>query len=170
MASNARRRRKRRSGEYRAPTTRREARERKAEATPAARRAPRQDRARRAARERPPSPWGSFPLVELTILISLVLLIAGFFIGQTRGTVMILAGVSLASLAALELSLREHFSGYRSHTTVLAGFVAVIVLGLGFVLEWPQLVKVGAGAVAFAACFYLFREAFKRRSGGLGFR
>ena len=59
---------------------------------------------------------------------------------------MIFAGISLASLAALELALREHFSGYRSHSSVLAGFVAVLVLGLGFVLAWPQVVKVGAGA------------------------
>jgi hypothetical protein len=165
MASDARRRRKRRSGEYRAPTTRREARERKSSVA-----APTSRRPRRGGRERPPSPWGSFPLVEITILVALVLLIVGFFAGGTRGIVMILAGISLASLAALELALREHFSGYRSHSSVLAGFVAVIVLGLGFVLEWPQSVKVGAGAGAFAVCFYLFREAFKRRSGGLGFR
>jgi hypothetical protein len=170
MASNARRRRKRRTGEYRAPTTRREARERKSAAAAPARRPARESRGRGRGREGPPSPWGSFPLVELTILIALVLLIVGFFMGEVRGTVMILAGLSLASLAALELSLREHFAGYRSHTSVLAGFVAVIVLGVGFVLEWPQIVKVGAGAGAFAICFYLFREAFKRRSGGLGFR
>jgi len=99
-----------------------------------------------------------------------VLLVTGFLMGNTRGVVMILAGVSLASLAALELTLREHFTGYRSHTSVLAGFVGVFVLGLGFVLAWPQLVKVGAGAGAFLLSFYLFREAFKRRSGGLGFR
>jgi hypothetical protein len=170
MASDARRRRKRRSGEYQAPTTRREARERKADTATVSRRPAHQRSGRRNPRERPPSPWGSFPLVELTILIALVLLIVGFFVGQTRGVVMILAGMSLASLAALELVLREHFAGYRSHTTVLAGFVGLIVLGLGFVLEWPQVVKVGAGAGAFAVCFYLFREAFKRRSGGLGFR
>jgi hypothetical protein len=171
MASNARRRRKRRAGEYRAPTTRREARQQKVDAgAPVSRRPARPRGGRRDPRERPPSPWGAFPLVELTILIALVLLLVGFFVGQTRGIIMIFAGMALASLAALELVLREHFAGYRSHTTVLAGFVALIVLGLGFVLEWPQIVKVGAGAGAFAVCFYLFREAFKRRSGGLGFR
>ena len=90
--------------------------------------------------------------------------------GSTRGGMMILVGISLASLAALELSLREHFTGFRSHTSVLAGFVGVVVLGLGFVFAWPQFVKVGAGAGAFLLSFYLFREAFKRRSGGLGFR
>jgi hypothetical protein len=102
--------------------------------------------------------------------VALVLLVVGFFMGGTRGGVMLVAGIALGSLAALELILREHFAGYRSHTSVLAGFVTVIVLGLGFVLGWSQGVKVGAGAAAFALSFYLFREAFKRRSGGLGFR
>jgi hypothetical protein len=145
-------------------------RERRSKAASEARRPAARERRRAGGRERPPSPWGSFPLVELTILVALVLLIVGFFTGGTRGLVMILAGISLASLAALELTLREHFTGYRSHSTVLAGFAAVIVLGVGFVLEWPQLVQVAAGAAVFAVCFYLFREAFKRRSGGLGFR
>src|SRR5882762_7734790 len=107
MAASARKRRKRRSGEFRAPTTRSAARE---AAAPPARRPARSPGRRRGRRERPPSPWGSFPLVEVTILIALVLLITGFFMGSTRGGMMILAGISLASLAALELSLREHFS------------------------------------------------------------
>jgi hypothetical protein len=168
MASSERRRRKRRSPDYRAPVTRRAAREQEAQHSRSARPAP-AGRSRRG-RERPPSPWGSFSLVEVVILVALVLLIVGFFMGGNRGGAMILAGLALSSLAALELTLREHFSGYRSHTSVLAGFVAVVVLGLGFVLAWPQLVKVGAGAGAFALSFFAFREAFKRRSGGLGFR
>ena len=168
MASSSdRRRRKQRSGEYRAPVTRRAAREQQAESRSRPRRP---SPARRGRPERPPSPWGSFPLIEIVILVALVLLIVGFFMANTRGVVMIMAGVSLCSLAALELTLREHFAGYRSHSSVLAGFVGVFVLGLGFVLAWPQLVKVGAGLAAFAVSFYLFRQAFKRRSGGLGFR
>jgi hypothetical protein len=108
--------------------------------------------------------------VEIVILVALVLLITGFFLSSVRGTIMIAAGMTLASLAALELTLREHFSGYRSHSTVLAGAVAVLVLGLGFVFGWPPAIQLAAGIAAFAAGFYLFREAFKRRSGGLGFR
>jgi hypothetical protein len=168
MASSARRRRKRRSGEYQAPTTRRAARETAAQAEADA--APRRPSRAERHPDRPPSPWGSFPLVEIVIFVSLILLIGGFFAQGTRGVVMIAAGISLGSLAALELTLREHFSGYRSHTTVLAGFVGVLVLGLGFFFAWPQEVKLGAGVAAFAISFYLFREAFKRRSGGLGFR
>src|SRR5438128_1304770 len=110
MAASARKRRKRRSGQYRPPTTRGEARE---AAAPPARRPTRTTARRRNRGERPPSPWGSFPVVEITILIALVLLITGFLMSGTRGGMMILAGISLASLAALELTLREHFTGYR---------------------------------------------------------
>jgi hypothetical protein len=104
------------------------------------------------------------------ILVALVLLLTGFFISGTRGTVMILAGVSLASLAGLELVLREHFAGYRSHSSVLAGSLAVVALGVGFWLAWPPALQIGVAVVVFLVGFYLFREAFKRRSGGLGFR
>jgi hypothetical protein len=170
MASSERRRRKRRSPDYRAPTTRRAAREARAESGRRERpKSPAQQR-RESRADRPPSPWGSFPLVEIVILVSLVLLLVGFFMGGSRGLVMILAGVSLCSLAGLELALREHFSGYRSHSSVLAGFGAVLALGLGFVFDLPQAAKLGAGVAVFAAGFYVFREAFKRRSGGLGFR
>ena len=45
-----------------------------------------------------------------------------------------------------------------------------MVLGLGFCSPGLRLVQIGAGLAAFGVGFYLFREAFKRRSGGLGFR
>lgn len=86
---------------------------------------------------------------------------------------MIGAGLTLGMLAGLELSIREHFAGYKSHSTVLAGVAAVAVLGLCFFLlpsGWPKGVNLVAGAMVFAVAFYLLREAFKRRSGGVGFR
>jgi hypothetical protein len=107
------------------------------------------------------------------VLFAIIVLIAGFFVQGTRGVTMIAAGLMLGMLAGLELSIREHFAGYKSHTTVLAGLAAVVVLGLGFFLlpsGWPQGINLVAGATVFAAAFYLLRETFKRRSGGLGFR
>jgi hypothetical protein len=107
------------------------------------------------------------------VLFAIIVLIAGFFVQGTKGVTMIAAGLMLGMLAGLEVSIREHFAGYKSHTTVLAGAVAVVVLGLAFFLlpdDWPPSVNLIAGATAFATAFYLFREAFKRRSGGLGFR
>ena len=49
---------------------------------------------------------------------------------------MIAGGAILCSLAGLELSIREHFAGYRSHTFVLSGAVGVAVLaGLAFLVR-----------------------------------
>jgi hypothetical protein len=170
VAQGARKRRKRRA-DYRPPARAGEARARRAEAAAAAR--PRPDRPARGRRrrERPPAPWGAFPLVELVVLLALVLLIAGFFVQGTRGVTMIGAGVALGSLAGLELSIREHFAGYKSHSTVLAGAPTVLVLGVGFfAIGWSPAVATLVAALVFFACFYMFREAFKRRSGGLGWR
>jgi hypothetical protein len=110
--------------------------------------------------------------VELVILLGLVLLVAGFFVQGNRGLTMIAAGVALASLAGLELSVREHLAGYRSHSTVLAGVVTVVALAAGFFLLPASLLAVNVliGALVFGVCFYALREVFKRRSGGLGFR
>lgn len=107
------------------------------------------------------------------MLVAMVLLIAGFVVQGTRGVTMIGAGIALGSLAGLELSIREHFAGFKSHSSVLAGAITVVVAAVGFFLlpaGWPQGVGLVAAAIVFAAAFYLFREAFKRRSGGVGFR
>jgi len=128
------------------------------------------DRARKAPRadERPPAPWGSFPLAELTILSGIVVLAIGIF---GRHPTAIGIGVVLAGLGGLEVSVREHFAGYRSHTTLLAGFAFVVVTGGLFYLAGLILaVCLAAGAVAFAISFYFLRRAFQRASGGLSFK
>jgi hypothetical protein len=122
--------------------------------------------------ERPPAPWGNFPLSELLILVGIALMAWGLFSWDSEGNLRFAAGLAIASLGGLELSLREHLAGYRSHTTLLAGvaaFVVVTLLVLGPGLEriW---ILVLAGAAVFGLTFYLLRGLFKRRSGGLGFR
>jgi hypothetical protein len=125
----------------------------------------------RGAKAPPPPPWGSFPLSELVVLVAIVLLIGGFIVEPPRGTVMIGTGITLGSLAGLELAVREHFAGYKSHTVLLAGAVGVAVTGtlFAFALLSPGL-RVIAGAVAAAPAAYLFALAFRRRSGGDLFR
>ena len=128
-------------------------------------------RARRPTGERPPAPWGSFPLSELVILLGIVLILWGAARGS-GGEEMIAAGLVIAALGGGELALREHMAGYRSHSSLLAGVAAfaavtIVALGLGPVRVW---VLVVLGAAVFGATFYAMRELFKRRSGGLGFR
>jgi len=123
---------------------------------------------RRTADERPPAPWGSFPLAELTVLAGIVALVVGVV---SRDPTLIGLGVVLAGLGGLEVSAREHFAGYRSHTTLLAGVVFVLVTGGLFYLAGLILANcLIAGAVAFAISFYLLRRAFQRASGGLSFK
>jgi hypothetical protein len=129
---------------------------------------PRAARPRRAALdERPPAPWGSFPLVELVVLVALAMLIGGFVLRGDRGALMIGVGLALGALGGLELSIREHFAGYRSHTLLLSGAPAVAVLAsLAYLV--PSLWLPAALAVAcavFALAAWALTGAFRRRSG-----
>ena len=125
------------------------------------RRAPRAD-------ERPPAPWGSFPLAELSVLAGIVALVVGVV---SKSPTAIGIGVVLAALGGLEVSAREHFAGYRSHTTLLAGTVFVLVTGALFYLAGLILaICLAAGAITFLASFYFLRRAFQRASGGLSFK
>jgi hypothetical protein len=126
---------------------------------------------RRGSPGRPPALWGSFPLTEIVIFIGVVLLIAGFFLTPPQGLVMIAVGLGLASLAGLELSVREHFAAYRSHTLLLSAAIAVPVFGALFLAtKVTPAVCVAAGVVAFGGAAWLFASAFRRRSGGALYR
>jgi hypothetical protein len=128
--------------------------------------APRRPRPR-TADERPPAPWGSFPLVELVVLVALVLLVGGFILRGERGAAMIAVGLALGALGGLELSIREHFAGYRSHTLLLSGAPAVAVLAvLAYLVPSVWLpAALAAAAAVFALAASLLTGAFRRRSG-----
>jgi hypothetical protein len=103
------------------------------------------------------------------IAIGLVMLLAGLFVPPPRGKVIVGVGLVLGSLAGLELAAREHFSGYRSHTSLLAGGCGVAavaaVLALGpRSLSVAAALAIGAGAALLAA--FGLVTAFRRRSGG----
>jgi hypothetical protein len=118
--------------------------------------------------ERPPAPWGAFPLAELTVLAGIVMLIVGVIGGNLTA---LAVGVVLGALGGLEVSVREHFAGYRSHTTLLAGAVFVLVTGCLFYLAGLILaVCLAVGAAAFLLTFLSLRRAFQRASGGYSFK
>jgi lysylphosphatidylglycerol synthetase-like protein (DUF2156 family) len=107
-------------------------------------------------------------LGELVILGGIVSLLIGVLGGHPTA---IGVGVVLAGMGGLELAIREHFAGYRSHTTLLAGLVFVLTVGgLFYLADQILAVALAVGAVAFAVAFYLARRAFQRASGGLSFR
>jgi hypothetical protein len=126
-------------------------------------------RRRRAAGldERPPAPWGNVPLVELVVLAGIVMLVVGFVAGGRTGTALIAAGAILCSLAGLELSIREHFGGFRSHTFLLSGAVAVALLaGLYFLASSLWLpIALAISLLGFVATAMFLTRVFQRRSG-----
>jgi uncharacterized membrane protein len=130
--------------------------------------APKPARRVTAPDERPPAPWGKFPLAELVIFAGIVSLLIGVIGGSPMA---IGIGVACAGLGGLEVAIREHFAGYRSHTTLLAGFAFVLVTALvWYVGDTILAVALAVGAAVSAVVFYLARRAFQRASGGLSFR
>jgi lysylphosphatidylglycerol synthetase-like protein (DUF2156 family) len=102
------------------------------------------------------------------ILAGIVALIVGVISGNPTA---IGIGVACAGLGGLEVAIREHFAGYRSHTTLLAGAAFVLTTGAVFYIGGTVLaLALAIGAVVFAITFFLARRAFQRASGGLSFR
>lgn len=127
----------------------------------------------------PPAPWAPVPLTELVVLLALVFGVWGILTFESeRGRWMLFAGMVLGSLGGLEVSVREHFAGRRSHTTLLAGALSVatmvsiaafFALAIGATVV-GYTVAVIVGLLAFVAGLRVFRDVFRRRSGGLTFR
>ena len=138
---------------------------------PPRRTAPATPRRRARLEDAPKAPWSPFPLVELCILLSFVLIIAGFLTEGSRRGLLLGCGFALVTLSALELSIREHFAGYRSHTTLLAGVAAILAdVPLFFWTDLNQIFLLVVGIVVFGVAFSVLRQSFQRRAGGLGFR
>jgi hypothetical protein len=92
--------------------------------------------------------------------------VLGFFNwGSDSGRLMLVFGMLLGSLGGLDTALREHFGGFRPHSTILAGIPAVAVAAALYFagVPWPVLV-LGAAAVFGASAFALAR-AYDRRLG-----
>ena len=113
---------------------------------------------------RPRAPWHPFPLVELCVLAGLALLVLGLLsFDSDRGKAMLLSGMLLGSLGGLDTALREHFGGYRSHTTILAGLLAVGLAAILYFAGAPWIVIPATAVIVFALAFWLLARAYRRR-------
>jgi hypothetical protein len=133
--------------------------------TPAAAAAPRRRGGRPRLEDRPKPPWHPIPLVELCVLVGLILLVLGAIdLGSDRGKLLLVCGMALGSLGGADTALREHFAGYRSHTTLLSGPPAVLAAAALYFVGVPWLAIVGGAAAVFVAVFWALRRAFLRRA------
>ena len=100
------------------------------------------------------------------MLAGIVLLVLGLLSYESdRGKAMLVSGMLLGSVGGLDTALREHFSGFRSHTMILAALPAVGVAAILFFAgaAWP-LVSV-VPLLVFAAALPLLLRAYRRRAG-----
>jgi hypothetical protein len=127
------------------------------------------DRARSAGRrasplgaygERPPSPFGGVPVSEFAIFAGAIALVVGVL---RQGGPALIGGVILCLLGVAEVTAREHFSGYRSHTVLLAGIPAVVAEFVIVLTVGPPAVRallLVPVAAVFAACAWFLRRRF----------
>ena len=120
--------------------------------------------------ETPQAPWHPFPLVELSILAGLVMLVAGYLSEGERREILFVGGLALVCLASLELVIREHFAGYRSHSSLLALAAGFVVAAPVFVLGASRPVTVAVGIGTACIAFFGLRSVFGRRAEGMSWR
>jgi hypothetical protein len=109
--------------------------------------------------ERPESPFGGLPISELAILVGLIASVIGFIQG---GGPALVVGLIVCALGVIEVTAREHFSGYRSHAALLAAIPSV-ALEAGVVLAFKpsqRAVLVLAVVPVFAGLFWWLRRRF----------
>lgn len=128
--------------------------------------------------ERPASPFGGLPVSEVAIFAGAVGLIFGLI---QHGGPALIVGVIVCTLGVIEVTAREHFSGYRSHSTLLAAVPAVgaevAVVALGGAPRQRLLLLLVVIPV-YAVVFWLLRKRFRiarqarvaRAPGGSGRR
>lgn len=158
--------------------------------SPTARRAPRRSRERAgepragaisdmsAMGERPQAPWHPLPLSELLILVGAIGAIVAWSRGPQSNGSLLAVGIAAVLIGTVEFTLREHLSGYRSHTIILAllptiafhSVVVLLVLAAATVPRWLNLALLPVDGALFAFLFKLLRTRFQdaRRRRVLG--
>ncbi|MDE3134129.1 MAG: hypothetical protein KGL15_08700, partial [Acidobacteriota bacterium] len=111
--------------------------------------------------ERPAGIFGPVPVSEFAIFAGLVALVVGWL---EHGGPALEIGVIVMALGVTEVTAREHFSGFRSHTTLLAFMPAVIVEALyALVVGVPaqRILLLVPVIPIFALCYWLLRRHFR---------
>lgn len=134
-------------------------------------------RLRAPLEEAPKAPWHPFPLVELSVLVGMVLVVVGVLSEGDRRVILLFSGIAVISIASLELAIREHFAGYRSHSSLLAAVTAIGAAAATLAVsasrvfgKLPQELLLVVGIVVGILAFRMLRAEFARRARGLTFR
>ncbi len=111
--------------------------------------------------ERPKSIFDPIPVSEIAILAGLISVVIGLVSG---GGPALIVGAIVCGLGVLEFTTREHFSGYRSHASLLAAFPAIIMevlLALFVGVPTQRVLLLLPVLPVFGATFWLLHRAFR---------
>jgi hypothetical protein len=126
---------------------------------------------RRTQRDRPPAPWDPFPLTELAIFLGIVLMVIGAVIGveSFAGRMPLVTGFLFVVVGTLDNVWREHFSGFRSHTWLLASIAGVATLAISSAAGLTIPIRASAAVLVTVVVWFPLRRIFLSRSGGRKF-
>jgi hypothetical protein len=102
-------------------------------------------------------------LTEIAVFVGLVMIVVGFLVGGSAGTWVIVCGLVLGSVAGFEQALREHRSGYKSHSGALAAVPAAASVAICALVGLPPFVYPIAGIAILIAAWLPLRASFSRR-------
>ena len=109
----------------------------------------------------PPNWFGGVPVAEIAILAGGVGAVVGLV---SNAAPALIVGIVVCALGVVEFSVREHFSGYRSHAALLA---AIPAIGAGIVLialdsaSLTREVLLPVVVVVFGVLFAFLRRRFR---------
>jgi hypothetical protein len=165
MAARSKRKRRSATGPRAVASTRRDQRSVKDAATRERRRAGR-DLGR--VGERPRGLFGGVPVSEVAILAGVVVGGVGL-VSHNRVTIII--GLVICGIGVTEVTGREHFAGYRSHTALLAAVSTVVLEAIVVTLfgdpsnrAWLLLIVIPVYALLFFPLRHRFRVARQARA------
>ncbi|HEY7952612.1 MAG TPA: hypothetical protein VID70_06455 [Solirubrobacteraceae bacterium] len=69
--------------------------------------------------ERPQAPWHPLPLSEILILVGAIATVIALN-NRSSDIALLVVGLIAVGIGTFEVTLREHWSGYRSHAILLA--------------------------------------------------
>jgi hypothetical protein len=112
---------------------------------------------RLAVGERPRAPWHPLPLSELLILIGTIGAVVGL-LRRESGLPLLIAGLAAVLIGTIEVTLREHLSGYRSQTLILTLLPTILLYtGVVIVTRPPAAVSLALLAFDILLAIFLFK-------------
>jgi hypothetical protein len=119
--------------------------------------------------ERPQAPWHPLPLSELLILVGMIGAVVAFLRGVEGSVALLGASIGAVAIGTLDVALREHLTGFRAHTLMLAvipavvfhtAVVLIVPAFAGTAPRWLNIALLPVDVAIVVVCFKLLRARY----------